>query len=435
VRGAGARATARPRAGAGARVTDGQTRQGESKRRARVACHARVEVHVLLRVELRLRQTLQQVLQLADALLRGCARRSSGAAAPRVVNIIRGPSAKKARAVAAEASRACSAACSPVARRVAPGGARRALAQRRRDGGALARGAANPSARSRARQAARAPPRFLSRRACMNAHPSSSSMVFLSFIVAALSPCRGRNKQPPGPLAAPPPEYEPPRRMRCLTYATPAGRRHAVNGGATRASGNVDAGHAPAGRLARSHHLSTPPATSALSSALPRCLQPHGTAALGRGACAQRAPVMSALPLRRVGWCAARACSMYRVRCCTIAAAAAPHARSGCAGAQQQRSAWLCSAVAPAATGGAPLAWRCGFRAIHVAPLCCTADKLPATFVAPTTVDLSDYPPPKRQLTKGIAGTARHNSLVKTHGPWVQCYASADALPAAVQTT
>jgi hypothetical protein len=59
----------------------------------------------------------------------------------------------------------------------------------------------------------------------------------------------------------------------------------------------------------------------------------------------------------------------------------------------------------PSCLASAHAAWLCAaLSRRHVATTRCAAapgDNLPATFVAPSTVDLADYPPPKRRLSKG----------------------------------
>ena len=98
--------------------------------------------------------------------------------------------------------------------------------------------------------------------------------------------------------------------------------------------------------------------------------------------------------LCRGGACAVRVCTVLRSGC--FASWQSDRWRGGAE--HTRRLAWR----AAAAAGAPPL--RVAFRAVHATPLCAAAASdgpLPATFVAPTKVDLSEYPPPTRQLTKG----------------------------------
>jgi hypothetical protein len=120
---------------------------------------------------------------------------------------------------------------------------------------------------------------------------------------------------------------------------------------------------------------------------------------------------MSAMTLQRGGLSALAACRVLR---------AAGQARSlhllPAAGllapplaAQERRPplrSWLWAAVAPVALSASRAARVSGVRSLRVS--CCTDGNLPATFVAPTKVNMDDYPPPKRRLSKGAASPQQH---------------------------
>jgi hypothetical protein len=117
---------------------------------------------------------------------------------------------------------------------------------------------------------------------------------------------------------------------------------------------------------------------------------------------------MTALAACRGGWRAARAGASGRARCSALAHAAPLHARAAGGAAAAPGRTWLAAAVAPSAVAAAP-AWRCcRFRSLAASPVCAAAagDQLPATFVAPSKVNMDDYPPPKRPLNKGAGAVS-----------------------------
>ena len=70
---------------------------------------------------------------------------------------------------------------------------------------------------------------------------------------------------------------------------------------------------------------------------------------------------------------------------------------------------WLWAALAPVALSASRAARASGVRSLHVS--CCTDGNLPATFVAPTKVNMDDYPPPKRRLSKGASSPEQRSAL------------------------
>ena len=69
---------------------------------------------------------------------------------------------------------------------------------------------------------------------------------------------------------------------------------------------------------------------------------------------------------------------------------------------------WLWAALAPVALSASRAARVSGVRSLHVS--CCTDGNLPATFVAPTKVNMADFPPPKRRLSKGASSPEQRRS-------------------------
>ena len=87
---------------------------------------------------------------------------------------------------------------------------------------------------------------------------------------------------------------------------------------------------------------------------------------------------------------------------------------------------WLWAVVAPVALSATRAARVSGVRSLHVS--CCSDGNLPATFVAPTKVNMDDYPPPKRRLSKGAAPpeqTLRPRSVLR-----VTCAGACDPIHA-----
>ena len=117
--------------------------------------------------------------------------------------------------------------------------------------------------------------------------------------------------------------------------------------------------------------------------------------------------VMSVMAMQRGAWSAVAACRALRAAgSVPRLPAAGLHAALRATCERRQQRSWLWASVAPAPLAVSPAARGCGFRSLHVTR-CCTDGNLPATFVAPEKVNMADYPPPKRRLSKGAPSLRR----------------------------
>ena len=114
---------------------------------------------------------------------------------------------------------------------------------------------------------------------------------------------------------------------------------------------------------------------------------------------------MSVMALQRGGFSALAACRALRAagpaRALHLLPAAGLHAPPHAGQERRALRSWLWAAVAPVALSASRAVRVAGIRSLHVS--CCSDGNLPATFVAPTKVNMDDYPPPKRRLSKGAA--------------------------------
>lgn len=112
--------------------------------------------------------------------------------------------------------------------------------------------------------------------------------------------------------------------------------------------------------------------------------------------------VMSVMALQRGAWSAVAACRALRAAGSVqrLPPAAGLHAALRASCERRPQRSWLWASVAPAPLALSPAARGCGTRSLHVTR-CCTDGNLPATFVAPEKVNMADFPPPKRRLSKG----------------------------------